>query len=81
MSLIRADPVAVWYEPQSKMVRLEDDKYGSTFTLSDDKVSKYSIRRATFKFIGILLCLYFFICSLDVLSTAFKLLAGKTTGK
>ena len=33
------------------------------------------------KVIGILACLYLFICSLDVLSTAFKLLAGQATGK
>ena len=30
---------------------------------------------------GALFCLYCFICSLDILSTAFKLLAGQATGK
>ena len=29
----------------------------------------------------ILTCLYFFICSIGILSTSFKLLAGETTGK
>ena len=33
------------------------------------------------KIIGIVICLYLFICSLDILSSAFKLLAGKATGK
>ena len=28
-----------------------------------------------------LLCLYFFVCSLDLLSTSFRLMAGKTAGK
>lgn len=32
------------------------------------------------KVLGALFCLYCFICSLDVLSTAFKLLAGQATG-
>ena len=32
------------------------------------------------KIIGALFCLYCFICSLDVMSTAFKLLAGEATG-
>ena len=32
------------------------------------------------KIMGALFCLYCFICSLDVLSTAFKLLAGQATG-
>jgi hypothetical protein len=33
------------------------------------------------KAIGIIACLYFFICSLEILSTAFKLLAGAAMGK
>ena len=33
------------------------------------------------KVLGALFCLYCFICSLDILSTAFKLLAGQATGK
>jgi len=32
------------------------------------------------KVLGALFCLYCFICSLDILSTAFKLLAGQATG-
>ena len=33
------------------------------------------------KIVAILACLYFFICSIGILSTSFKLLAGETTGK
>ena len=33
------------------------------------------------KFVGFLACLYFFICSLDLLSSGFKLLGGEATGK
>ena len=33
------------------------------------------------KIVVILTCLYFFICSIGILSTSFKLLAGETTGK
>ena len=33
------------------------------------------------KVIGVFFCLYCFICSLDILSTSFKLLAGEETGK
>ena len=33
------------------------------------------------KILVILTCLYFFICSIGILSTSFKLLAGETTGK
>ena len=33
------------------------------------------------KFVGVLACLYFFICSLDMLSSSFRLLSGRTTGK
>lgn len=33
------------------------------------------------KILTIIVCLYFFICSLDILSTAFKLIGGKATGK
>ena len=32
------------------------------------------------KIVVILTCLYFFICSIGILSTSFKLLAGETTG-
>ena len=32
------------------------------------------------KILGALFCLYCFICSLDILSTSFKLLAGAATG-
>ncbi|CAG0881125.1 unnamed protein product [Cyprideis torosa] len=34
----------------------------------------------TLKVIGVFVLLYFFICSLDLLSSAFKLMAGKATG-
>ena len=44
-----------------------------------EKILKYGIN--TLKVIGALFCLYSFICSLDVLSTAFKLLAGQAMGK
>ncbi len=30
--------------------------------------------------VAALACLYFFICSLDLLATAFRLLAGRSTG-
>ena len=33
------------------------------------------------KIIGALTCLYFFICSLDFLSTSFRLLAGRGAGE
>ena len=33
------------------------------------------------KVLGTVTCLYLFVCSLDVLSTAFKLLAGEATGE
>ena len=36
---------------------------------------------ASVKIIGIVACLYFFICSLDIVSSSFKLLAGKATGE
>ena len=32
------------------------------------------------KVIGVFFCLYCFICSLEILSTSFKLLAGEETG-
>ena len=46
--------------------------------MKKNKVSKIFINIT--KFICIITCLYLFICSLDVLSTSFKLLAGKATG-
>jgi len=33
------------------------------------------------KFVGLLACLYFFICALDLLGSGFKLLGGKATGE
>ena len=33
------------------------------------------------KLILVLVCLYFFICSLSFLATSFRLLGGKSTGK
>ena len=44
-----------------------------------NQVLKYIIN--ILKVLGALFCLYCFICSLDILSTAFKLLAGQATGK
>lgn len=32
------------------------------------------------KAIGLLICLYFFVCSLDTLSLGFRVVGGKTTG-
>ena len=46
---------------------------------TQNQVLKYVIN--TLKIIGALFCLYCFICSLDILSTSFKLLAGAATGK
>merc|ERR1711953_871305 len=43
-----------------------------------NQVLKYIIN--ILKVLGALFCLYCFICSLDILSTAFKLLAGQATG-
>ena len=33
------------------------------------------------KFLGLLTCLYFFICALDLLGSGFNLLGGKATGQ
>ncbi len=33
------------------------------------------------KILCILVCLYFFICSLDLLATAFRLVGGRNTGQ
>ena len=46
---------------------------------NNNQVLKYIIN--ILKVLGALFCLYCFICSLDILSTAFKLLAGQATGK
>ena len=46
---------------------------------NNNQVLKYIIN--ILKVWGALFCLYCFICSLDILSTAFKLLAGQATGK
>jgi len=54
------------------MTEKEDDKSGN-------KILNYVITGV--KLIGILTCLYFFVCSLDILSISFKLLAGKATGE
>ena len=50
----------------------------SIFKMENRKVLKFCINFA--KFICVITCLYLFICSLDVLSTSFKLLAGKAMG-
>ena len=40
-----------------------------------------TVLRGLVKFLGVLLLLYIFICSLDLLSNAFRLLGGKTAGQ
>ena len=48
----------------------------------EDKNNKtLNILKIFAKILVILTCLYFFICSIGILSTSFKLLAGETTGK
>jgi len=46
-----------------------------------EKGRSYKIFITTAKLVCIVCCLYFFICSLDILSTSFKLIAGKATGE
>merc|ERR1711971_1156181 len=60
----------------SKTFRLSTEK--KSIIMEKNKISKIFINIA--KIICIIACLYLFICSLDVLSTSFKLLAGKATG-
>ena len=59
------------FDIATTMTEKEDDKSGN-------KILNYVITGV--KLIGILTCLYFFVCSLDILSISFKLLAGKATG-
>ena len=40
-----------------------------------------TVLKGLVKFLGVLLLLYVFICSLDLLSNAFRLLGGKTAGQ
>lgn len=40
-----------------------------------------SIRIAILKVLAALICLYFFVCSLDLLATSFRLLSGRNGGK
>ena len=47
--------------------------------MGNGQVLKYILN--TFKVLGALFCLYCFICSLDTLATAFKLLSGQSTGQ
>ena len=52
---------------------IRDENKNNTKTLN--------ILKVFVKIVVILTCLYFFICSIGILSTSFKLLAGETTGK
>ena len=44
---------------------------------TSERVKKVCIN--TLKFIGVVSCLYLFICSLDILSSSFRLISGKST--
>merc|ERR1712062_647261 len=57
---------------------IQSEKVLELIKMGNSQVLKYIIN--TLKVIGALFCLYCFICSLDILSTAFKLLAGQATG-
>ena len=57
-------------EPAADIIR-DDNKNNKTL----------NILKIFAKILVILTCLYFFICSIGILSTSFKLLAGETTGK
>lgn len=43
--------------------------------------SKERFKNIFGKSVGLLLCLYFFVCSLDTLSLGFRVVGGRTTGK
>ena len=49
-------------------------------TIRDENNKTLKILKIFAKSVTILACLYFFICSIGILSTSFKLLAGETTG-
>merc|ERR1712062_561203 len=57
---------------------IQSEKVLELIKMGNSQVLKNIIN--TLKVIGALFCLYCFICSLDILSTAFKLLAGQATG-
>merc|ERR1712062_332107 len=57
---------------------IQSEKVLELIKMGNSQVLKYIIN--TLKVLGALFCLYCFICSLDILSTAFKLLAGQATG-
>ena len=50
-------------------------------TIREKNKKTLKILKIFAKIVAILACLYFFICSIGILSTSFKLLAGETTGK
>uniref|UniRef100_A0A8C3WQ08 Sodium-dependent phosphate transport protein 2B n=1 Tax=Catagonus wagneri TaxID=51154 RepID=A0A8C3WQ08_9CETA len=54
---------------------------GIKWSERDTKGKIFCIFQAIGKFIMILVFLYFFVCSLDVLSSAFQLVGGKVAGK
>nr|KAG5705673.1 hypothetical protein BaRGS_026612 [Batillaria attramentaria] len=56
-------------------VAIEDDK-----GITEGCCSVRSVVRGIVKILGVFILLYIFICSLDLLSNAFRLLGGKTAG-
>ena len=59
-----------------------DSESAADIIRDDNKNNKtLNILKIFAKILVILTCLYFFICSIGILSTSFKLLAGETTGK
>ena len=58
-----------------------EDPGTKSFARQTTQEKTKSVFLGILKFIGLLACLYFFICSLDLLSSGFKLLGGKTTGQ
>merc|ERR1712004_656295 len=58
---------------------IQSKKLTQLIKMGNNQVLKYIIN--ILKVLGALICLYCFICSLDILSTSFKLLAGEETGK
>ena len=59
-----------------------DSELATDIIRDENKNSKtLKILKIFAKIVVILTCLYFFICSIGILSTSFKLLAGETTGK
>lgn len=60
-------------------IKVENDDEEEENTKFKDMSTKQKtlfILSAILRPIGILICLYFFVCSLDFMSTSFKLIAG-----